>query len=128
MTTELTGRQMETQDAVDNAIFNLLNELMPHDWRGPTGDGATEAEREQHLEWDGDAIGMVRDAVFEALVGYFKIPEAEKDAFEMAFYPYIELEDAQCLLCDNPTTSGRYVNTGGFCSFDCRDDFYRKQP
>lgn len=44
--TELTDEDLERQDAVDNAVFDLLNELSP-----------------KPLEWDMSLIGPVRDRV-----------------------------------------------------------------
>ena len=65
---ELTGQQIERQDFVDNAIFNLINELIPSD---------------KEMEWDIEFIGVVRDAIQTRLV--------EKGiCSEQEFYPYIE--------------------------------------
>jgi len=45
---ELTDEQIERQDFVDNAIFNLLNEINPS---------------ETELDWDIELIGNVRDCI-----------------------------------------------------------------
>ena len=65
---ELTGQQIERQDFVDNAIFNLINELIPSD---------------KEMEWDIEFIGVVRDAIQTRLVEKGICSEHE-------FYPYIE--------------------------------------
>lgn len=65
---ELTKQQIERQDFVDNAIFNLINELIPSD---------------KEMEWDIEFIGVVRDAIQTRLV--------EKGiCSEQEYYPYIE--------------------------------------
>ena len=50
---ELTKQQIERQDFVDNAIFKLVNELVPS--------GKT-------MDWDIETIGAVRDAIQSQLV------------------------------------------------------------
>ena len=65
---ELTVRMIERQDFVDNAIFELVNELIPS---------------EKKMEWDIRIIGEIRDAIQSQLV--------EKGfCTEQEFYPYIE--------------------------------------
>ena len=65
---ELTKQQIERQDFVDNAIFNLINELIPSD---------------KEMEWNIEFIGVVRDAIQTRLV--------EKGiCSKQEFYPYIE--------------------------------------
>ena len=65
---ELTKQQIERQDFVDNAIFELINELIPSD---------------KEMEWDIEVIGEIRDVIQSQLV---------KRGFctEQEFYPYIE--------------------------------------
>ena len=65
---QLTERQMEQQDAVDNEIHNLLCHLAG-----------------KELEWDIEVIGEVRDRIAELF-------EAAGIMTEMEFYPYIEGE------------------------------------
>ena len=65
---ELTKQQIERQDFVDNAIFELINELIPS---------------EKEMEWDIEAIGEIRDALQSQLV-------AKGICTEQEFYPYIE--------------------------------------
>lgn len=65
---ELTKQQIERQDFVDNAIFNLINELIPSD---------------KEMEWNIEFIGVVRDAIQTRLVENGICSEQE-------FYPYIE--------------------------------------
>ncbi len=50
---ELTNQQIVRQDFVDNAIFDLINELIPSD---------------KEMEWDIEVIGEVRDAIQAQLV------------------------------------------------------------
>jgi hypothetical protein len=65
---ELTAQQIERQDFVDNAIFELINELILS---------------EKEMEWDIEAIGEIRDAIQSQLV--------EKGfCTKQEFYPYIE--------------------------------------
>ena len=64
---ELTEQQIKRQDFVDNAIFELINELFPSD---------------KEVEWDIEAIGEIRDAIQSQLVTRGLCTEQE-------FYPYI---------------------------------------
>ena len=64
---ELTEQQIERQDFVDNAVFNLINELVPS---------------EKEMEWDIEAIGEIRDAIQSQLV-------TRGFCTDQAFYPYI---------------------------------------
>ena len=63
----LTEQQIERQDFVDNAIFNLINELIPSS---------------KEMEWNIEAIGEIRDAIQSQLVTRGICTEQE-------FYPYI---------------------------------------
>lgn len=65
---ELTRQQIERQDFVDNAIFDLMNRLIPSD---------------KEMEWDIEAIGEVRDVILSQF-------ERKGICTEMEFYPYIE--------------------------------------
>lgn len=49
----LTGQQIERQDFVDNAIFNLFNLFVPSN---------------KEKEWDIEVIGEIRDAIKTKLV------------------------------------------------------------
>lgn len=64
---ELTNEQIERQDFVDNAIFNLINELIPSG---------------KEMGWDIETIGEIRDAIQSQLI---------KRGFctEQEFYPCI---------------------------------------
>ena len=64
----LTAQQIERQDFVDNAIYNLINELIPFD---------------KEMEWNIEAIAEIRDA-FQAQLVERGICTAQE------FYPYIE--------------------------------------
>ena len=65
---ELTQKEIERQDFVDNKIFDLINELNPSD---------------QTIEWDIEMIGLVRDSVLYCFVDFLEICKEEN------FYPYI---------------------------------------
>ena len=49
----LTEQQIERQDFVDNAIYDMINELIPSN---------------KEMEWNIEAIGEVRDAIQNQLV------------------------------------------------------------
>lgn len=49
----LTKQQIERQDFVDNAIYDMINELIPSN---------------KEMEWNIEAIGEVRDAIQNQLV------------------------------------------------------------
>lgn len=67
---ELTDAQIERQDFVDNEILALVNSLKPED--------AAE------IEWDGEILGKIRDAVQSVLVDDLDLMT------EQEFYPFIE--------------------------------------
>lgn len=71
MEDEFTGRETERQDCVDNAIANLIGDLMPSDCE---------------FEWDIELIGEVRDALQYVLVDRLGAMS------EMEFYPYREMK------------------------------------
>lgn len=65
---KLTDKQIARQDIVDNAIYDLINELIPSN---------------KEMEWNIEVIGKVRDAIQTQLV--------ERGlCIEQEFYPYIE--------------------------------------
>lgn len=66
---ELTEQQMERQDFVDNAIFDVINELIPSN---------------KEMKWDIEAIGAVRDAIQLQLIERGFCTDQE-------FYPYLEV-------------------------------------
>ena len=66
--TELTDKQLERQDFVDNLIFQLFNDLNPSS---------------KELEWDIEMIGEVRDSIRVWFVDNLDI------TVEMKFYPYM---------------------------------------
>ncbi len=66
--TELTQKQMERQDLVDNAIFKLLQNL------NPSG---------KEIDWDIDIIAEIRDSV----KAWFEDNDIRT---EEEFYPFIE--------------------------------------
>ena len=65
---ELTKKQIEREDFVDNAIFDLLETLNPTN---------------QKLDWDIEMISAIRDMISD----YFVDIEI---CTEQDFYPYIE--------------------------------------
>lgn len=65
----LSEAQIKRQDIVDNAIYDLLNEVNPS---------------QQKIEWDIEMIGEIRDLIQIWLVDRLAITD------EKTFYPYIE--------------------------------------
>lgn len=65
---ELTYKQIERQDYVDNVIYEMLIDLIPN---------------KKSINWDIDAIGRVRDVVSQVFA-------EKKLCNEQEFYPYIE--------------------------------------
>ena len=66
---ELTSEQIERQDSVDNAIYQLIQEL------NPTVD---------EIRWDIEMIGDVRDVIGDWIVERLKITD------EHNFYAWVE--------------------------------------
>lgn len=66
---ELTKRQIERQDFVDNQIFELLQNIIP---------------QSKKIDWNIEIIGAVRDAIVEQVVD-------QKFMSEMKFYPYLKI-------------------------------------
>ncbi len=66
---ELTDKQIERQDLVDNAIFNLIQSLNTTD---------------KTINWDIELIGEIRDVIAEWMIERLKITD------EQNFYPYLE--------------------------------------
>lgn len=65
---ELTNEQLQRQDFVDNAIFDLIQSLIP---------------REEELEWDVEIVANVRDCIGSWVV------ERKNVCHQMWFYPYL---------------------------------------
>lgn len=66
---ELTDKQIERQDFVDNAISQLIQSVNPTD---------------KEIEWDIEMIGEVRDVIEDWIVERLKITD------EQGFYPWVE--------------------------------------
>jgi len=66
---ELTDKQIERQDFVDNAIFNLIQSLNTTD---------------KAIDWNIEMIGEIRDVVAEWMIDRLEITD------EQNFYPYVE--------------------------------------
>jgi hypothetical protein len=66
---ELTNRQIERKECVDDAIFNLIQDLNP-----------TSVE----IEWDMEIIGEIREEIQDWIVERLKLCD------EMTFSPYVE--------------------------------------
>jgi len=66
---ELTERQIERQDYVDNQIFDLIQNLVP---------------TTSSVRWSIEMIGDVRETIREWLV------KRLQTTGEMQFYPYLE--------------------------------------
>jgi hypothetical protein len=65
---ELTKKEIERQDFVDNKIFELINELIPN---------------KQKLDWDIEMIGEVRDVISSWVVDRYEL------CGEQEFYAYL---------------------------------------
>lgn len=70
---QLTDKQIEQQDFVDNAILNMVNELSGGD---------------KDVEWDSEFGGPIRDMIWDWLVAKGHKKESE----EIEWYPYIPHE------------------------------------
>jgi len=81
---ELTEREIERQDLVDNAIHKLIEDLAGGDW-------ALKRSKNVPLVWDIEVIGKIREVVQEIIVNEFMLMT------EMEFYPY--LSKADCRYC-----------------------------
>ena len=66
---QLTKRQINRQDFVDNQMFELIQKLLP-----PS----------KQIDWNVEVIGAVRDTIREQIVDKQKIVSEEQ------FYPYLE--------------------------------------
>lgn len=66
---ELTDKQIDRQDFVDNAVYQLIQKVNPTDI---------------FIEWDIEVIGEIRDVIREWIVERMKITDEQK------FYPYLD--------------------------------------
>jgi len=66
---ELTDKQIDRQDFVDSAIFQLVQTVNPTD---------------RSIEWNIEMIGEIRDVIREWIVEKMKMTD------EQNFYPYLE--------------------------------------
>jgi len=66
---ELTDKQIDRQDFVDNAVYQLIQKVNPTDI---------------FIEWDIEVIGEIRDVIKEWIVERMKITDEQK------FYPYLD--------------------------------------
>ena len=66
---ELTDKQIDRQDFVDNAIFQLVQTINPTD---------------RSIEWNIEMIGEIRDVIREWIVERMKMTD------EQNFYPYLD--------------------------------------
>ena len=69
--TQLTKRQIDRQDFVDNQIFELINNLIPPSKR---------------IEWDIELIGNIRESFYK------EINKKIKNTKEKQFYPFVNIE------------------------------------
>ncbi len=83
MPDELTRAQMDKQDEVDNACYELICNLSPNTTRDPK-------TMESTLSWDIYLITKVREAVEEVICDDLKLMS------HMAFYPWIEIDKIKC--------------------------------
>lgn len=73
---ELTGTEIDRQDFVDNAVYNLIGALIPGKYR------------DKEYDWDIEDIGNVREVIGEILEEKLGVTEAD-------FYPFIEMDDEE---------------------------------
>lgn len=79
----LTAEQISRQDHVDNAVFNLVSELLPEKYR---------SAQEKSVQWDIQWISELREQIEEILRASLGIePFTEKaEEFGMEFYPFLQ--------------------------------------
>jgi hypothetical protein len=80
MSRELTDKEIERQDVVDDEIYDLICNLFPF-------------ESLRHIEWDIEEIGEIRDIlinIYESVSMAWGLEWNEKE-----FYPYIEWDDEE---------------------------------
>lgn len=68
----LTNSQIQRQDFVDNAIYELLNAVNPSN---------------HQIIWNIEAVGDIRDLIQHWFVERFAITD------EMTFYPYVDTNE-----------------------------------
>ena len=66
---QLTEKQIERQDFVDNEIFELIQRLMPS----------------AKIKWDIEMIGSILDSIQTQIV------DKQKLTSEVKFYPYLKI-------------------------------------
>jgi len=66
---ELTKKEIERQDFVDNLIFHLINEINP---------------KPVEIDWNIEMISEIRDSISIWIVDYLEL------CSEYEFYPFIE--------------------------------------
>jgi hypothetical protein len=66
---ELSQKQIERQDKVDNDIFHFVQHLCPND---------------KKIEWNIEMIGDIRDSIESWLVEKMRVCKSEE------FYPFLE--------------------------------------
>lgn len=81
---ELTPADWARQDEVDNAIYLMVAELIPAKYSNAPN--STFDMR----DWVQGLRDRIEDIIFEEL----HLPDSERDAFEMEFYPYVKLAEA----------------------------------
>lgn len=93
---ELTDEQIARQDYVDNAIYELVNELVPEKYRHLLPCEVTDSGGgERGVPWNQEWIADLRDLIHDIILTSLPIYEtSDVDTFEMEFYPFIA-EDAE---------------------------------
>jgi hypothetical protein len=69
---QLTDEEIERQDFVDNAIFQMINDVNP---------------TQKEIEWDIEMIGNIRDEINLSFAKKLEI------CSEQEFYPFIEIDE-----------------------------------
>jgi hypothetical protein len=99
---KLTQEQIDRQDFVDNAIFRLINDLVPYEYQ-PSLVEQVEDHKIHAVTRDQDWIGDIRDLIQDCIRvqlnigGHIFDPHEharERERFEKEFYPFIADESA----------------------------------
>lgn len=86
-TEELSKGQLARLDDVHNAVFALVNELVPVKYRR-NGDN----DEDNQFDWQTEWIDELSDHVQEITAKLLEIPENDREAFDMEFAPFFYSE------------------------------------
>lgn len=86
---ELTGEQIDRQGETDNAIYQLVNSLVPAQYRKNLPEG------EPQFEWDIEWLANLREEIQDVIFNLLELPDEKREQFEMNFYPWIKNEEEE---------------------------------